>query len=70
MRHSHQGILELAVKVQALVTITHSSDGKEGAHVARGSLEPAQLLIFGEQIDLEATSRCTAYQLSEAHELR
>jgi hypothetical protein len=70
VRHLHQGIRELSARVQALVTVTHSLEGKEGAHVARGSLEIAQLVTFVEQIRREATSMCTAYQLSEAHELR
>jgi hypothetical protein len=45
-------------------------DGKEVAHVARGSLEPTQFLTLAEKIRIEATAMCTAYQLSEAHELR
>ena len=57
-------------KIQVLVTVTHSLDGKEGAHVARGSLEPRQLLAVAEKIRIEAAAMCTAYQLSEAHELR
>ena len=65
-RHLHQGMMKLAEKIQALVTVTHSLDGKESAHVARGSLEPTQLLTLAEKIRVEATAMCTAYQLSEA----
>ena len=61
---------KLMEKIQSLVTVTHSLDGKEGAHVARGSLEPTQLLALAEKIPIEATAMCTAYQLSETHELR
>jgi uncharacterized membrane protein YgcG len=69
-RHLYQGMQKLMEKIQILVTVTHSLDGKEGAHVARGSLEPRQLLAVAEKIRIEAAAMCTAYQLSEAHELR
>ena len=69
-RHLYQGMQKLMEKIQSLVTVTHSLDGKEGAHVARGPLEPIQLLTVAEQIHIEANAMCTAYQLSEVHELR
>ncbi len=69
-RHLYQGMQKLMEKIQSLVTVTHSLDGKEGAHVARGSLEPIQLLTAAEKIRIEATDMGTAYQLSEVHELR
>jgi hypothetical protein len=69
-RHLYQGMHKLMEKIRVLVTVTHSLDGKEGEHVARGSLEPTQLLTLAERIRVEATAMCTAYQLSEAHELR
>ncbi len=67
LRHLHQEILKLSAKVQAPVTIALL--GRQGGG-SRSKWLSAQLIIFVEQIRLEATSMCKAYRLSEAHELR
>ncbi len=70
VRHMNSCFLKLAAKVQASLMVTHSLDGMEEAHVARGTLDPGQLITVVEQIRTDATSMCTAYQLPESHTLR
>ncbi len=70
MKDLARALTKLGTAVQAACTVTASLDGRAEAHTAKGTLTPAQLMGFIEQVRTDASTMCTTHHLSESHTLR